>query len=92
MDAETANRASRNVHAAMFGITLPEAALLLAANRLVRIFGYSWVADFYAHRGPRAACLLAAGSAALSNSVMRSCPASGRFLWSGCSGACRAPQ
>jgi MFS family permease len=86
MDAETADRASRNaaltlalslpgdsvlylllpVHAATFGITLPEAGLLLAANRLVRVFGYGWVAGFYAHRGPRAACLLAAGGAALS--------------------------
>jgi hypothetical protein len=28
------------LHAAAFGITLPEAGLLLAANRIVRIFGY----------------------------------------------------
>ncbi|MBI0536108.1 MFS transporter [Roseomonas sp. KE2513] len=53
------------LHAATFGVTLPEAGLLLAANRLVRIAGYGWVARFYADRGPRAACMLAAGGAAL---------------------------
>jgi MFS family permease len=54
------------LHAAAFGITLPEAGLLLAANRIVRVFGYHWVANFYATRGPRAACLLAAAGAVLS--------------------------
>lgn len=54
------------LHAAAFGITLPEAGVLLAANRIVRVFGYHWVAHFYATRGPRAACLLAAGGAVLS--------------------------
>ncbi len=53
------------LHAAVFGITLPEAGVLLAANRIVRIFGYRWVANFYATRGPRAACLAAAVAAAL---------------------------
>ncbi|MFT5509123.1 MAG: MFS family permease [Hyphomicrobiaceae bacterium] len=48
------------IHAVMFGVSLPEVGILLAANRLVRIAGYSWVAQFYADRGPRAACLLAA--------------------------------
>src|SRR5262245_39397482 len=48
------------LHAAAFGITLPEAGVLLAANRMVRVFGYRWVANFYATRGPRAACLAAA--------------------------------
>jgi MFS family permease len=43
-----------------FGVSLAEAGLLLAANRLVRIAGYGWVARFYADRGPHAACLLAA--------------------------------
>src|SRR4051812_10601768 len=43
-----------------FGVTLAEAGLLLAANRLVRIAGYGWVARFYAERGPRISCLLAA--------------------------------
>ena len=50
------------LHATAFGVTLPEAGLLLAANRLVRIAGYGRVARFYAERGPRAACLLAAGA------------------------------
>lgn len=50
------------LHAASFGVTLPEAGLLLAANRLVRIAGYGWIARLYAQRGPRFACLLAAGA------------------------------
>jgi predicted MFS family arabinose efflux permease len=53
------------LHAAAFGVTLPEVGLLLAANRLVRIVGYSHVAALYAHRGPRVACLLAVGAAAV---------------------------
>jgi MFS family permease len=48
------------LHHDAFGISLAEAGLLLAANRLVRIAGYGWIARFYAERGPRAACLLAA--------------------------------
>jgi MFS transporter, DHA1 family, inner membrane transport protein len=48
-----------------YGVTLAEAGLLLAANRLVRIAGYGWVARFYAERGPRASCLLAAVGALL---------------------------
>jgi DHA1 family inner membrane transport protein len=47
-----------------FGITLGEAGMLLAANRLVRIAGYSQVARFYARRGDRATCVLSAGAAA----------------------------
>lgn len=47
-----------------FGITLAEAGVLLAANRLVRIFGYSYVVRFYAQRGDRAAVMLAAAVAA----------------------------
>src|SRR5215213_3549862 len=50
------------LHHDTFGVTLAEAGLLLAANRLVRIAGYGWVARFYAERGPRAACLLAAAA------------------------------
>ncbi len=42
-----------------FGVTLPEAGLLLAANRLVRIAGYGWVARGYERFGPRAACVAA---------------------------------
>ena len=47
------------LYAAEFGVSLPEAGLLLAANRLVRIAGYGWVARIYAEQGPRRACLLA---------------------------------
>src|SRR3954447_25803014 len=50
---------------AEFGVGLAEAGLLLAANRLVRIAGYGWIARFYAERGPRAACLLAAAGSLL---------------------------
>lgn len=53
------------IHAAAFGVSLPEVGLLLAANRLVRIVGYSWVAQFYAMRGPRTACTAAATGAFL---------------------------
>ncbi len=52
------------LHAAAFGVTLAEAGLLLAANRLVRIIGYGFVARFYERHGPRRACLVAAGGAA----------------------------
>lgn len=48
-----------------FGVTLGQAGLLLAANRLVRIFGYSHVMRFYARRGDRPVCVLAAFTAAL---------------------------
>lgn len=54
------------LYAASFGVTLPEAGVLLAANRLIRIAGYGWVARFYAARGPRAACTVAAVGAILS--------------------------
>lgn len=52
------------LHAAAFGVSLAEAGLLLAANRLVRIIGYGWVARFYTRRGPRASCILAVLGAA----------------------------
>jgi Amidohydrolase family len=45
------------LHHAAFGISLAEAGLLLAANRLVRIAGYGWIARLHAERGPHAACL-----------------------------------
>jgi len=48
-----------------FGITLAQAGVLLAANRLVRIFGYRHVLNFYARRGDRLTCMLAAGAAAV---------------------------
>ena len=35
------------LYVASFGVTLAEAGLLLAANRLVRIIGYGWVARGY---------------------------------------------
>src|SRR5882757_542157 len=54
------------LHHAAFGVSLAEAGLLLAANRLVRIAGYGWVARLYAERGPHAACLLAALGSLLS--------------------------
>lgn len=54
------------LHHDAFGVSLAEAGLLLAANRLVRIGGYGWVARFYAERGPRAACLAAALGSLLS--------------------------
>jgi hypothetical protein len=47
------------LHAAAFGVTLAEAGLLLAANRLVRIIGYGWVARSYERHGARAACVAA---------------------------------
>lgn len=49
------------LHAAAFGVTLAEAGLLLAANRLVRIIGYGWVARSYERHGPRIACIAAVG-------------------------------
>ena len=39
--------------APQFGVTVAEAGILLAANRLIRIMGYGWVARFYARRGDR---------------------------------------
>ncbi|MFJ5298012.1 MFS transporter [Pseudomonas sp. NPDC088368] len=47
------------MNADAFGISLAEAGVLLAANRLVRIFGYGYVVRFYAQRGDRAALTLA---------------------------------
>jgi MFS transporter, DHA1 family, inner membrane transport protein len=54
------------LHHETFGVSLAEAGLLLAANRLVRIAGYGWVARLYAERGPHAARLLAALGSLLS--------------------------
>lgn len=48
-----------------FGISLAEAGILLAANRLVRIAGYGWVARFYARYGDRLTCTLAVSAAAI---------------------------
>lgn len=53
------------MHAAQFGLTLAEAGMLLAANRLVRIAGYGQVARFYARRGDRPTCTMAVAMAAV---------------------------
>ncbi|KAF2411311.1 Predicted arabinose efflux permease, MFS family [Pseudomonas antarctica] len=56
-----------------FGVTLAQAGVLLAANRLVRIFGYRHVLNFYARNGGRLTCMIAAGAAtvcALGNSLL----------------------
>ena len=53
------------MYASDFGVTLAEAGVLLAANRLVRIAGYGAVARFYARHGDRPTCMLAAGVTAL---------------------------
>jgi hypothetical protein len=55
------------LHAASFGVTLAEAGLLLAANRLVRIAGYGWVARSYERHGPRAVCAVAVVGSVLSS-------------------------
>ncbi|MFF7707099.1 MFS transporter [Pseudomonas sp. NPDC007930] len=51
------------MHPEAFGITLAQAGVLLAANRLVRIFGYSHVLRFYGRHGDRPTLMLAAGAA-----------------------------
>lgn len=53
------------MYAAQFGVTLAEAGLLLAANRLIRIVGYGWVTRFYSRHGDRLTCLLAVGGSVL---------------------------
>lgn len=49
-----------------FGVSVAEAGILLAANRLIRIMGYGWVAKFYARRGDRPTGTLAVIAAAIS--------------------------
>ncbi|MCA1325538.1 MFS transporter [Herbaspirillum sp. alder98] len=51
------------MYAANFHVSLAEVGILLAANRLVRIAGYRWVARFYAERGDRPTCMLAVAAA-----------------------------
>lgn len=53
------------MYAEQFGVTLAQAGLLLAANRLVRIVGYGFVARFYARHGDRLTCTLAVVAAAV---------------------------
>ena len=52
------------MYAPQFGVSLAEAGMLLAANRLVRIAGYGGVARFYARHGDRPTCTLAVVAAA----------------------------
>lgn len=51
--------------APQFGVSVAEAGVLLAANRLIRIMGYGWVARFYAKRGDRPTDLMAVAAAAI---------------------------
>jgi DHA1 family inner membrane transport protein len=53
------------MYADQFGVTLAEAGMLLAANRLVRIAGYRWAARFYARNGDRPTCTIAVVAAAV---------------------------
>ncbi len=53
------------LHASVFGVSLPEAGILLAANRFVRILGYGWVARCFQRHGPRRTCTYATLGAAL---------------------------
>jgi MFS family permease len=74
------------LHAAAFGVTLAEAGLLLAANRLVRIIGYGWIARGYEQFGPRRACLVATLAAACATGLYAVLPGVwslllARLLW-----------
>ena len=53
------------LHAATFGVSLPEAGILLAANRLIRIVCYGWIARYFERHGPRRTCIFAAIGAGL---------------------------
>ncbi len=53
--------------APQFGVSLFEVGLLLAANRLIRIFGYGFVARFYARRGDRPTDTLAVIASAVAS-------------------------
>jgi hypothetical protein len=55
------------LEAAVFGVSLAEAGVLLAANRLVRIVGYGWVARLHHRQGARV-CSVAAVLAAAASS------------------------
>lgn len=54
------------LYAGSFGVSLFEAGVLLAANRLIRIIGYGTVAHLYGSRGARWACLIACAGSVLS--------------------------
>lgn len=53
------------MYAPVFGITLIEAGVLLAANRVIRIVGYRYVVQLYARFGDRRSLIVAAAVAAL---------------------------
>ena len=53
--------------ASQFGVSLFEVGVLLAANRLIRIVGYGYIARFYARRGDRPTDTLAVIAAALAS-------------------------
>lgn len=53
------------MYAPVFGITLIEAGILLAANRVIRIVGYRYVVQLYARCGDRRSLVVAALVAAL---------------------------
>jgi hypothetical protein len=54
------------LNAAAFGVSLPEAGVLLAANRLIRIVGYGWIARYFQRHGPRRTCTAAVIASGLS--------------------------
>ncbi|MBI1244044.1 MAG: MFS transporter [Alphaproteobacteria bacterium] len=69
-----------------FGVTLAWAGLLLAANRIIRIFAYTHLARFAARLGGRRAGTLAAVGAVLSTCVFAFdagdwVQLAGRFVW-----------
>lgn len=53
------------MYAEQFGLTLAQAGMLLAANRLIRVVGYGYVARFYGRHGDRLTCSLAVVAASL---------------------------
>ena len=53
------------MYADLFAVSLFEAGILLAANRLVRIVGYGWIARLYERRGDRLICTAAVVCAAV---------------------------
>lgn len=65
LPADTAMYLLLPLFAATFGVSLPEAGLLLAANRLVRIVGYGAVVRYYNEHGSRKSCRLAIAMAAV---------------------------
>jgi len=74
------------VHAAAFGVSLAWVGVLLAANRLTRMFLYGAVASFGEAVGPRQLAIIAAAAAALSTLVYGMATSgppllAGRILW-----------